>query len=198
MASKPICPSDPGSVSQIPRHILHGRASHLDLAELEKFQKGLRDLRPSSASRSSSRDARQKVDRAPSAPPRPTHRGFSIVAEDDVGPRNMASNGNAMGSYMDNSPHSVSMANMGRQTPSPSPSSQHGGGQVNGGGAMAGMVSGVPMNAGHQMDLNHLYEMVVELSDVLKNNREMTRGIITSAEDIMVCRCQSSEAIGRD
>lgn len=84
-------------------------------------------------------------------------------------------------SFMDNP---TNTANMPRQTPSPS--AQHGLGQVNGGGGIAGMNVGMPMNAGHQMDLNHLYEMVVELSDVLKNNREMTRSIIGSAEDIMV------------
>jgi hypothetical protein len=36
------------------------------------------------------------------------------------------------------------------------------------------------------MDLNHLYSMVIELSEVLKNNREMTRGIINGAEELMV------------
>ncbi|KAL4818730.1 hypothetical protein BDW67DRAFT_182878 [Aspergillus spinulosporus] len=56
--------------------------------------------------------------------------------------------------------------------------------QVNGGG-MAGMNGGVPMNAGHQMDLRHLFDMVLELSDVLKNNRDMTKSIVASAEEIM-------------
>ncbi|KAL4738056.1 hypothetical protein BDV11DRAFT_216296 [Aspergillus similis] len=56
--------------------------------------------------------------------------------------------------------------------------------QVNGGG-MAGMNGGVPMNAGHQMDLRHLFDMVLELSDVLKNNRDMTKSIVSSAEEIM-------------
>lgn len=37
------------------------------------------------------------------------------------------------------------------------------------------------------MDLNHLYAMVNELSEVLKNNRDLTSGIIKSAEDIAVC-----------
>ncbi|KAG5293288.1 hypothetical protein I7I53_02202 [Histoplasma capsulatum var. duboisii H88] len=70
------------------------------------------------------------------------------------------------------------MAGMSRQIPSPStPSTQNGG--------MAPMNVGMPVNAGHQMDLNHLYEMVLELSDVLKNNRDMTKGIIDSAEEIM-------------
>jgi hypothetical protein len=93
--------------------------------------------------------------------------------------------GRTMSSFMDNSPNPNALGSMSRQ--SPSPSGQHPMGQVNGGGGIAGaMVNGLPMNAGHQMDLNHLYEMVVELSDVLKHNREMTRGIITSAEEIMV------------
>lgn len=52
---------------------------------------------------------------------------------------------------------------------------------------MPGMNGNIPMNAGHQMDLQHLYDMVLELSDVLKNNREMTKNIVTSAEDLMVC-----------
>jgi hypothetical protein len=50
---------------------------------------------------------------------------------------------------------------------------------------MGGM-GGIPMNAGHQMDLHHLYEMVVELSDVLKNNRDVTKNIVANAEEIMV------------
>ena len=73
--------------------------------------------------------------------------------------------------------------NISRQSmPSPVP---HASGQVNG-GAMPGMNAGVPMNAGHQMDLQHLYDMVLELSDVLKNNRDMTKSIVSSAEDLMV------------
>ncbi|KAI9374966.1 hypothetical protein BJX61DRAFT_216285 [Aspergillus egyptiacus] len=55
---------------------------------------------------------------------------------------------------------------------------------VNGAG-MAGMNGGVPMNAGHQMDLRHLFDMVVELSEVLKSNRETTKSIVSSAEEIM-------------
>lgn len=35
------------------------------------------------------------------------------------------------------------------------------------------------------MDLHHLYEMVLELSEVLKNNREVTKSIVSSAEEIM-------------
>lgn len=101
---------------------------------------------------------------------------------------------------MDNSPNVVNMANMSRQSMSPSPSQMNGsggGGSGGGGGAGGGgngmgnnnnlMMNGLPMNAGHQMDLNNLYDMVVEFSDILKNNREMTRGIVQSAEEIMVC-----------
>lgn len=94
-----------------------------------------------------------------------------------------------MGSFIDNSPNMVNMANMSRQSPSPSPPPQHGTPQVNGGGGgPVGnnmMMNGLPMNAGHQMDLNNLYDMVVEFSDILKHNREMTRGIVASAEEIM-------------
>ncbi|PCH07278.1 Hypothetical protein PENO1_012800 [Penicillium occitanis (nom. inval.)] len=116
----------------------------------------------------------------------------------------MTTNGNnnaaAMGNYMDNSPNVVNMANMSRQSMSPSPSQMNGsggGGGGGGGGAVGGgggngmgnnnnmMMNGLPMNAGHQMDLNNLYDMVVEFSDILKNNREMTRGIVQSAEEIM-------------
>ncbi|OAX80417.1 hypothetical protein ACJ72_05252 [Emergomyces africanus] len=72
------------------------------------------------------------------------------------------------------------MTGLSRPSPSPgTPSIQNGVmGPMN-----VGM--GMPVNAGHQMDLNHLYEMVLELSDVLKNNRDMTKGIIDSAEEIM-------------
>ncbi|KAE8554410.1 hypothetical protein EYB25_002949 [Talaromyces marneffei] len=111
----------------------------------------------------------------------------------------MTTNGNnaAMGNYMDNSPNVVNMANMSRQSMSPSPSQMNGNGGGGGGGAggvgnsMGNnnsnnmMMNGLPMNAGHQMDLNNLYDMVVEFSDILKNNREMTRGIVQSAEEIM-------------
>lgn len=52
---------------------------------------------------------------------------------------------------------------------------------------MNGLNMGMPMNAGHQMDVNMLYQKVVELSEVLKENREKTQGIISSAEDLAVC-----------
>jgi hypothetical protein len=87
--------------------------------------------------------------------------------------------------FLDNSNNNTPSMNMSRQGTPSSSGQQHPANQVNGTG-MAGMGMNMPMNAGHQMDLNHLYEMVLELSDVLKNNRDMTKGIISSAEEIMV------------
>lgn len=52
---------------------------------------------------------------------------------------------------------------------------------------MNGLNMGLPMNAGHQMDVNMLYRKVVELSEVLKENREKTQGIISGAEELAVC-----------
>ncbi|EAW22580.1 uncharacterized protein NFIA_012690 [Aspergillus fischeri NRRL 181] len=84
--------------------------------------------------------------------------------------------------YVDNTGNSANLPNASRQSMSPampSPSTQ-----VNGAG-MPGTNAGIPMNAGHQMDLHHLYEMVLELSEVLKNNRETTKSIVSTAEEIM-------------
>ncbi|KAI2733118.1 hypothetical protein CBS147332_133 [Penicillium roqueforti] len=100
----------------------------------------------------------------------------------------MATNGNGNGNfsgYVENSSSAMSISNMPpRQTPSPSPSHTSVSGQINGGG-MGAMGAAIPMNAGHQMDLHHLYEMVVELSDVLKNNRDVTKNIVANAEEIV-------------
>ncbi|KAK2807965.1 hypothetical protein FQN50_005207 [Emmonsiellopsis sp. PD_5] len=100
-----------------------------------------------------------------------------------AGPGAAASNSPSPGPFTNffdspSSSNSAAMTGLSRQSPGPgTPSTQNGG--------MAAMNVGMPMNAGHQMDLNHLYEMVLELSDVLKNNRDMTKGIIDSAEEIM-------------
>lgn len=91
--------------------------------------------------------------------------------------------GPAMFSNYNESSPGQNVANMSRQSTSPALS--HTSGQTNGGGMIA-MNPGMPLNAGHQMDLHHLYEMVLELSEVLKNNREVTKSIVSSAEDIMV------------
>ncbi|KAJ5793832.1 hypothetical protein N7457_000431 [Penicillium paradoxum] len=100
----------------------------------------------------------------------------------------MASNGTGPGNfsgYVENPGGQMNMANIPpRQTPSPSPSHPSVTSQINGGG-MGAIGAGHPMNAGHQMDLHHLYEMVVELSDVLKNNRDVTKNIVANAEEIV-------------
>ena len=61
--------------------------------------------------------------------------------------------------------------------------------QVNGNGngtGMTGVNVGIPMNAGQQMDVNMLYQKVMELSEVLKENREKTQGIVAGAEELAV------------
>jgi len=92
----------------------------------------------------------------------------------------------ANGGYMDNSPNPAVGPMGGRQSQTPSPGPQHGMGQANGVSGGSSVLPNAATNAGHQMDLHHLYEMVVELGEVLKHNREMTRGIVKSAEEIMV------------
>ncbi|MCJ1462614.1 hypothetical protein MMC07_001216 [Pseudocyphellaria aurata] len=73
-----------------------------------------------------------------------------------------------------------------RLAPSPiSQQPQHPVNNSNGNGAaMNGMNVGMPMNAGQQMDVNMLYQKVVELSEVLKENREKTQGIVSGAEEL--------------
>ena len=59
--------------------------------------------------------------------------------------------------------------------------------QTNGnGGGMISMNVGMPMNAGQQMDVNMLYQKVLELSEVLRENREKTQGIVSGAEELAV------------
>lgn len=47
-------------------------------------------------------------------------------------------------------------------------------------------INGMPMMAGQQMDVNLLYQKVVELSEILKENREKTQGIVNGAEGLAV------------
>lgn len=112
-----------------------------------------------------------------------------LLANMSLGNGSSGGAGNMIGNNgsSDSSANASSFGNLRGQSLSPAltPASQ-----INGGGAanaLAGMTNGnMPMNAGQQMDLNHLYEMVLELSDVLKNNRDMTKNIVGSAEDLMV------------
>lgn len=57
---------------------------------------------------------------------------------------------------------------------------------MNGMNGMGGMGVGLPMNAGHQMDLNVLYNQMEDLSVILKENRDKTQAIIASAEELAV------------
>ena len=68
--------------------------------------------------------------------------------------------------------------------------------QVNGnGGPMNGINLNMPMNAGHQMDVNMLYQKILELSEMLRENREQTQAIVAGAEELAVgAACEN----GRD
>lgn len=54
---------------------------------------------------------------------------------------------------------------------------------VGGGNGAAGMG---PMSAGQQVDVNFLWGKVLELSEVLRENRERTRGVVEGAEELAV------------
>lgn len=47
-------------------------------------------------------------------------------------------------------------------------------------------MNGFPMNAGQQMDVNFLFAKVLELSEVLKENREKVQGIVNGASELAV------------
>lgn len=51
---------------------------------------------------------------------------------------------------------------------------------------MNGMNLNMPMNAGHQMDVNMLYQKILELSEMLRENREQTQAIVAGAEELAV------------
>ena len=93
-------------------------------------------------------------------------------------------------SFLDNSPNPNNMSAVSRLPPSPinHGPQQHQTNGANGAGmnGMNGLNMGLPMNAGHQMDVNLMYQRVVELSDLLKENREKTQGIIAGAEELAV------------
>lgn len=97
------------------------------------------------------------------------------------------SSSNMFPAFLENSPSSNNLASLPRQAPSPiaqHPVNQ----QANGAGVngVNGMSVGLPMNAGHQMDLNVLFDQVEDLSQLLKENRERTQAIIASAEELAV------------
>jgi len=75
-----------------------------------------------------------------------------------------------------------------RQAPSPSMSQTQGLNNGNGvGNGGIGMGMGMPVMAGMQMDVNMVYQRLLDLSEVLRENRERTQGIVAGAEELAVC-----------
>ena len=85
-------------------------------------------------------------------------------------------------SFLDTSPTTGTSNSVPRLAPSPITQQQQ---QMNNNGNGGGM-NGIPMAAGQQADVNFLFQKLVELSEVLKDNREKTAGIIASAEELAV------------
>lgn len=92
----------------------------------------------------------------------------------------MAAN-SAFPSFLDTSSnHNNLSSNVPRLAPSPI---NHQQANSNGNGAA---MNGMPMIAGQQMDVNFLYQKVMELSEVLRDNREKTQEIVAGAEELAV------------
>ena len=89
---------------------------------------------------------------------------------------------NSFPSFLDSPSSTSSSGSVPRLAPSPIAQQQQ---QVNNNGNGAGM-NGMPLAAGQQADVNFLFQKVVELSEVLKENREKTAGIIAGAEELAV------------
>ncbi|KAF7713597.1 Uncharacterized protein PECH_002534 [Penicillium ucsense] len=176
--------SDPTSSSKAPFTRGHRRRStHVTRRDLEKFQQEVLGVENTATWYDEENGSSRPID--PFDPQlEALNRAFEAAdmsMSSGAGglPAGNVPNSGLYTNYTENSP-TPGMGSMSRR-PS-SPAHPHPGPQVNGGGPGAG---GMPMNAGHQMDLHHLYEMVLELSEVLKNNREVTKSIVSSAEEIM-------------
>ena len=113
-----------------------------------------------------------------------------------------SSSSNANGTYNANPPNANRLAPSpfsNREQTTQQQSQQQQNQQVNG-NAINGMNGlngpgggpGLPMNAGQQMDVNMLYQRVLELSDILQENRQRTRGIIQGAENLAVMSARPS------
>ncbi|KAG2415260.1 hypothetical protein HFD88_006451 [Aspergillus terreus] len=167
------------------------RSTHVTRRDLEKFRRDVLGVETSELHFED--DPQPPAAANPSLDPQLEHlnRAFDEAAMSMNHNSGMAGSNSGQGpvfsNIVENLPASSNMANPPRQ--SLPPAMPHTSAQVNGAG-MAGMNAGMPMNAGHQMDLHHLYDMVLELSDVLKNNREMTNSIVATAEE-MSKRCAS-------
>ncbi|KAK8241790.1 hypothetical protein HDK77DRAFT_265594 [Phyllosticta capitalensis] len=80
--------------------------------------------------------------------------------------------------YIDSSNNSIMANSLPRQSPSPGP-----GHQPNGSGGMPNLVNGL-LSGGHQTDVNHLWQVVQQLSDVLAENRSQTANIMNNVQQI--------------
>ncbi|KAF4314648.1 hypothetical protein GTA08_BOTSDO01690 [Botryosphaeria dothidea] len=69
---------------------------------------------------------------------------------------------------------------------SSNPGSGH---QPNGSGGMPNLVNGL-LSGGHQTDMNHLWQVVQQLSDVLQENRNQTANIMNSVQQIQARAAQ--------
>ncbi|KAL4935365.1 hypothetical protein BDV06DRAFT_207156 [Aspergillus oleicola] len=177
------------------------RSTHVSRRDLEKFRKEVLGVEPpglgfddEGAIAPNTKEYDSQLEELNRAFDAATMSMNSAGSGNGGGNGSMSSSGNAgqpgiFSTYGENAaaagPSNLQMQSTPRQaipspiaTPPPPPP------QVNGGG-MSGMNGGVPMNAGHQMDLRHLLDMVLELSDVLKSNRDTTKSIVSSAEEIM-------------
>jgi hypothetical protein len=97
----------------------------------------------------------------------------------------MANNPNVFPPFLDSPSGQNNLGGPPRLPPSPMAQQQ----QQNANGNGNGNGVAPPISAGQQMDVNFLYQKVVELSEVLKENREKTQGIVNGAEDLAVSRC---------
>lgn len=76
------------------------------------------------------------------------------------------------------------LASNTRQAPSPGQNMNHTNG-INGNAVgLPGVVAGLPTPAGHQSDLNHIYNMVEELSRALEENRQATARIVAASGQV--------------
>lgn len=160
------------------------RSTHVTRRDLEKFQKEVLGVENHAAWYDEENGSSRPIN--PNDPQlEELNRAFALADMSMNNGPGMSGNppSGMFSGYVDGPPSTPNTSNVPRQPVSPAISHQNS--QSNGGG-MAAMNGPIPLNAGHQMDLHHLYDMVLELSDVLKNNREVTKNIVTSAEEIMV------------
>ncbi|KFY91460.1 hypothetical protein V500_04649 [Pseudogymnoascus sp. VKM F-4518 (FW-2643)] len=115
---------------------------------------------------------RGSPERSPSKPQNSESPRFKIRGS------NHAQNNMSYQNYLDTP--QTSSASGPRQAPSPSQGMPHANG-ANGGAAMPGMMGGLPTPAGHQSDLNVIYNMVESLHNELAETRARSERIVAAA-----------------